>query len=130
MHRFAALYRALDASTSNLAKQAALQAYLRAAPPEDAAWAVYFLAGGKPRQLVPTRLLRETAREAAGLSMRTRDHPCPASARAVPGVRAGRDGCSPYPWERQNRVRKLLLTVVPMTQRHALATTPSLARVG
>ena len=46
MHAFAALYRALDASTSNLAKQAALQDYLRAAPPADAAWAVYFLAGG------------------------------------------------------------------------------------
>src|SRR5690606_18591652 len=31
------------------------------------AWAVYFLAGGKPRQLVPVRLLRELARQAAGL---------------------------------------------------------------
>ncbi len=67
MKDFAALYRALDASTSNLAKQAALQAYLRAAAPADAAWAVYFLAGGKPRQLVPTKLLRQFAREAAGL---------------------------------------------------------------
>ena len=67
MHAFAALYRALDASTSSLAKQAALQDYLRAAPPADAAWAVYFLAGGKPRQLVPTRVLREQARAAAGL---------------------------------------------------------------
>ncbi|BFO53668.1 MULTISPECIES: ATP-dependent DNA ligase [Comamonadaceae] len=67
MKDFAALYRALDASTSSLAKQAALQAYLRAAAPADAAWAVYFLAGGKPRQLVPTKLLRQFAREAAGL---------------------------------------------------------------
>ena len=67
MHAFAALYRALDASTSSLAKQAALQDYLRAAPPADAAWAVYFLAGGKPRQLVPTPVLREQARAAAGL---------------------------------------------------------------
>ncbi|MDH0866120.1 ATP-dependent DNA ligase [Mitsuaria sp. GD03876] len=67
MKAFAALYRELDASTSNLAKQAALQAYLRQAPPQDAAWAVYFLAGGKPRQLVPTKLLREQARVAAGL---------------------------------------------------------------
>ena len=67
MKDFAALYRGLDASTSNLAKQAALQAYLRAAAPADAAWAVYFLAGGKPRQLVPTKLLRQFAREAAGL---------------------------------------------------------------
>ncbi|WP_234197501.1 ATP-dependent DNA ligase [Pseudacidovorax sp. NFM-22] len=67
MKAFAALYRELDASTSNLAKQAALQRYLRAAPPRDAAWAVYFLAGGKPRQLVPVKLLRLLAQEAAGL---------------------------------------------------------------
>ena len=33
----------------------------------DAAWAVYFLAGGKPRQTVPTRVLRETARDLAAL---------------------------------------------------------------
>ena len=67
MKAFAALYRELDGSTSSLAKQAALQAYLRAAPPQDAAWVVYFLAGGKPRQLVPAKLLRERARDAAGL---------------------------------------------------------------
>jgi DNA ligase-1 len=64
---FAALYRELDATTSSLAKQAALQRYLHAAAPEDAAWAVYFLAGGKPRQLVPTKLLRLLAQAAAGL---------------------------------------------------------------
>ena len=67
MKAFATLYQALDASTSSLAKQAALREYLRHAPPEDAAWAVYFLAGGKPRQLVPTKWLRAVAREAAGL---------------------------------------------------------------
>ncbi len=67
MKAFAALYRALDASTSNRAKLDAMQAYLRAAAPEDAAWAVYFLAGGKPRQLVPTKMLRELTREVADL---------------------------------------------------------------
>lgn len=67
MKAFAALYRELDATTSSLAKQAALQRYLHAAAPEDAAWAVYVLAGGKPRQLVPTKLLRLLAQEAAGL---------------------------------------------------------------
>jgi hypothetical protein len=46
---------------------AALQRYLQDAAPADAAWAVYFLAGGKPRQLVPTKLLRLLAQEAAGL---------------------------------------------------------------
>lgn len=67
MKRFAALYRELDASTSSRDKQTALQRYLREAPAEDAAWTVYFLAGGKPRQIVPTALLRTLAREAAGL---------------------------------------------------------------
>ncbi|WP_418118177.1 ATP-dependent DNA ligase [Variovorax sp. 350MFTsu5.1] len=67
MKAFAALYHELDASTSNLAKQAALQRYLREADAADAAWAVYFLAGGKPRQLVPVKLLRLLAQEAAGL---------------------------------------------------------------
>lgn len=67
MKAFAALYRELDATTSSLAKQAALQRYLRAAESRDAAWAVYFLAGGRPRQLVPGRLLSLLAQEAAGL---------------------------------------------------------------
>ncbi|MGJ7510378.1 ATP-dependent DNA ligase [Variovorax sp. GT1P44] len=67
MKQFAALYRELDATTSSLAKQAALQRYLQSVAPEDAAWAVYFLAGGKPRQLVPAKLLRLLAQEAAGL---------------------------------------------------------------
>ncbi|MEP6723757.1 MAG: ATP-dependent DNA ligase, partial [Variovorax sp.] len=67
MKAFATLYRELDATTSSLAKQAALQRYLHSAAPEDAAWAVYFLAGGKPRQLVPTKLLRLLAQQAAGL---------------------------------------------------------------
>lgn len=67
MKQFAALYSELDATTSSLAKQAALQRYLQTAAPRDAAWAVYFLAGGKPRQLVPSKLLRLLAQESAGL---------------------------------------------------------------
>ncbi|MGR3887844.1 ATP-dependent DNA ligase [Pseudomonas sp. 1152_12] len=67
MKAFAELYANLDATTSSNAKLAALQAYFRHAPPEDAAWAVYFLSGGRPRQLVPTRLLRDMATEASGI---------------------------------------------------------------
>jgi DNA ligase-1 len=67
MKRFAALYTALDATTSTNEKLEALIAYFSAAQTEDAAWASYFLAGGKPRQSVPTRLLSELARERAGL---------------------------------------------------------------
>ncbi len=67
MKRFAELYRELDASTATRDKQAALQRYFAQAPAADAVWAVYFLAGGKPRQMVPTRTLRELARQAAAL---------------------------------------------------------------
>lgn len=67
MKAFAELYANLDATTSSNAKLAALQAYFMQAPPADAAWAVYFLSGGRPRQLVPTRLLRDMATEAAGI---------------------------------------------------------------
>ena len=67
MKAFADLYAELDASTSTLHKVDALERYLRGAAPADAAWAVYVLAGGKPRQAVPSRVLRDAAREAAGL---------------------------------------------------------------
>lgn len=67
MKAFAELYANLDATTSSNAKLAALQTYFLQAPPEDAAWAVYFLSGGRPRQLVPTRLLRDMATEAASI---------------------------------------------------------------
>ena len=67
MKAFAALFQALDATTGQSAKLAALAAYLRVAPPADAAWATYFLAGGKPRQMVPTKRLKTLAQQAAGL---------------------------------------------------------------
>ncbi len=67
MRRFADLYAALDASTSTEAKVAALVHYLGSTPPADAAWGVYFLAGGKPRQTVPTALLRAEATALAGI---------------------------------------------------------------
>ncbi len=67
MKAFAELYATLDATTSSNAKLAALRDYFAHAAPEDAAWAVYFLAGGRPRQLVPTRLLREQAMTLSGL---------------------------------------------------------------
>ena len=67
MQSFAGLYQALDASTSTQDKVAALVRYFQSAPPADAAWAVYFLAGGKPRQVVPTAVLREVACRLAGI---------------------------------------------------------------
>jgi DNA ligase 1 len=65
---FARLFEALDASTSTSAKVAALKDYFVLAPCEDAAWATYFLAGGKPKQAVASKLLRLAALEASGLS--------------------------------------------------------------
>jgi DNA ligase-1 len=67
MREFARLYTELDETTATGRKLDALQAYFGSAAPENAAWAVYFLAGGKPRQAVPTKLLRKYAIEYAGL---------------------------------------------------------------
>ena len=67
MREFAALYAALDASTSTAAKVQALREHLAPMAAADAAWAVYLLSGGKPRQAVPTAVLRRAACEAAGI---------------------------------------------------------------
>ncbi|KTT28971.1 ATP-dependent DNA ligase [Pseudomonas rhizoryzae] len=67
MKAFAELYARLDATTSSNAKLAALVDYFGNAPAADAAWAVYFLAGGRPRRLVPTRQLRELTMALSGL---------------------------------------------------------------
>ncbi|MBV9909954.1 MAG: ATP-dependent DNA ligase, partial [Hyphomicrobiales bacterium] len=71
MKAFAALYRKLDSGTSTRAKQAAMVEFFAAAKAEperwaSAAWAVYFLSGGKPRQTAPTRLLWRLAVEGSG----------------------------------------------------------------
>ena len=67
MRRFAALYAELDATTATSAKVDALKRYFAIAEPADAAWAVYFLSGGKPRQVVPTGVLRALACARAGI---------------------------------------------------------------
>lgn len=67
MKAFADLYSELDGTTSSKAKLAALARYFGSAAPADAAWAVYFLSGGKPRQIVPVAALRALAQRAAGL---------------------------------------------------------------
>ncbi len=61
MRLFSRLFAELDATTSTNAKVEALQRYFGQATPRDAAWAVYFLAGGKPRQVVPMAVLTELA---------------------------------------------------------------------
>jgi len=67
MKRFARLFAELDQSTATLAKVDALKRYFADAAPRDAAWAVYFLAGGKPRQVVPSGVLWTIACRKAGI---------------------------------------------------------------
>jgi DNA ligase-1 len=67
MKRFAALYEAIDQTTSTNAKVAALAAYFREAPPADAAWAIFFLTGRRLKRVVPSAGLRQWAQEVTGL---------------------------------------------------------------
>ena len=67
MRRFAHLYRRLDETTSTNRKIAAMADYFRRAPAADAIWAVRFLIGRKPRQVVATRQLKLLAAELAGV---------------------------------------------------------------
>ncbi|HEX7180620.1 MAG TPA: ATP-dependent DNA ligase [Thermoanaerobaculia bacterium] len=67
MRRFAALYEALDRTTSTNDKVAALASYFASAPPEDAAWAVFFLTGRRVKRLLQSRLLAGWAIEVAGV---------------------------------------------------------------
>jgi DNA ligase 1 len=65
--RFARLYTALDTTTRTNEKVDAMVEYLRGADPADAAWAVYFLSGGRPKRLIPVRRLAQWAMLEAGI---------------------------------------------------------------
>jgi DNA ligase-1 len=78
MREFARLYAELDETTATRRKLDALQNYFASAAPENAAWAVYFLAGGKPRQAVPAKLLRQFAIDYAQLDEWLFDESCQA----------------------------------------------------
>jgi DNA ligase-1 len=65
MKTFADLFRRLDETTSTNRKIEAMAAYFQEAPAEDAVWAIRFLMGRKPRQVVPTRKLMAWAAELA-----------------------------------------------------------------
>ncbi|MDJ0783858.1 MAG: ATP-dependent DNA ligase [Desulfosarcinaceae bacterium] len=67
MKLFADLYRRLDETTRTNRKIAAMVAYFRTAPPEDAIWAVRFLTGRRPRRGVATRQLMTWAAEQAAV---------------------------------------------------------------
>jgi DNA ligase-1 len=67
MKAFAALYTALDETNKTNEKVEALTRYFASAEPADAAWALYFLIGRRPRAAVTSTKLRQWAIEAAGI---------------------------------------------------------------
>ena len=67
MKLFADLYDALDRTTKTNEKVAALKRYLTAAQPADAAWAIAFLLGRRPKRLLESRKLAQWATAEAGI---------------------------------------------------------------
>lgn len=67
MRRFAELFESLDTTTSTRAKIESMTAYFKAAPPADAAWAVYVLIGRRLKRSVGPKLLRTWLKEEAEL---------------------------------------------------------------
>jgi DNA ligase-1 len=63
--RFARLFAEIDETTRTSEKTAAMARYFRDAPPADAAWAVHFLSGGRPKRLIAARKLASWAMEVA-----------------------------------------------------------------
>ncbi|HVF30859.1 MAG TPA: ATP-dependent DNA ligase [Pyrinomonadaceae bacterium] len=67
MKLFTELYVELDQTNKTNEKIEAMRFYFERAAPEDAAWAFYFLSGRKPRQIVPSRFLRDWSIEMSGI---------------------------------------------------------------
>jgi DNA ligase-1 len=67
MIRFARLFDEIDQTTSTNAKVSAMTRYFAAAPPADAAWAVFFLTGRRLKRLVPSASIRDWTLSATGL---------------------------------------------------------------
>ena len=65
MRRFAALFSEIDATTRTSEKVDAMVRYFADVPHRDAAWAVYFLSGNRPKRLLPARKLAQWAMEEA-----------------------------------------------------------------
>ena len=67
MKLFTELYVELDQTNKTNEKVDAMKFYFEHAGRHDAAWALYFLSGRKPRQIVPSKKLREWAIECSGI---------------------------------------------------------------
>lgn len=68
MRRFAQLFSEVDETTRTNEKVAAMSRYFKEAQPADAAWAVYFLIGLRPKRLIPVRRLATWAMEESSVS--------------------------------------------------------------
>jgi DNA ligase-1 len=66
MERFARLFERIDQTTSTNAKVDAMAEYFIAAPPEDAAWAVFFLTGRRLKRLISGPAIRDWTLAATG----------------------------------------------------------------
>jgi DNA ligase-1 len=67
MQLFTRLFNELDTTTRTAEKVQALERYFAAAPPRDAAWALFFLIGRKIKRVINSRLLRDWLAAEAGL---------------------------------------------------------------
>ena len=63
MKQFAKLFAEIDRTTRTNDKVEAMTSYFACADAADAAWAVYFLSGGRPKRLIPVRRLSSWAME-------------------------------------------------------------------
>lgn len=64
---FAAAYKRLDEASRTGEKVAALEDYFRSATPRDAAWALWFLVGGRPKRVASAPELRRWLAQETGL---------------------------------------------------------------
>lgn len=67
MRDFAALYQAIDETNKTNEKVTAIARYFEAARPEDAAWAMNFLIGRRPKRMANSTRMQELAAHMAGL---------------------------------------------------------------
>jgi DNA ligase 1 len=67
MKRFTELFTALDGTTRTSVKLRVLESYFADAEPADAAWALFFLSGRRPKRAIPARRLLEWAAAASGV---------------------------------------------------------------
>src|SRR5690348_1922746 len=68
MKHFAELFRRLDETNKTNRKVAALVDYFADASPADAAWALYFLTGNRPKRLLKVRSLAQWCAAEASVS--------------------------------------------------------------